>query len=65
MTTALICTSEKATNHTHHYIIYRMDVTTALKHPWLQVADKIPVDQYKISTENLNNYYNRYRYFNT
>ncbi|PNF42104.1 Obscurin [Cryptotermes secundus] len=39
----------------------RMDVKTALKHPWLQVADKIPVDQYKIGTENLKNYYNRYR----
>jgi hypothetical protein len=38
-----------------------MDVKTALKHPWLQVADKIPVDQYKIGTENLKNYYNRYR----
>jgi len=38
-----------------------MDVKLALKHPWLQVADKIPVNQYKISTENLKNYYNRYR----
>jgi hypothetical protein len=41
--------------------VCRMDVKTALKHPWLQVADKIPVDQFKINTENLRNYYNRYR----
>ncbi|XP_069669104.1 obscurin isoform X4 [Periplaneta americana] len=39
----------------------RMDVHTALKHPWLQLADKIPVDQYKISTEHHKNYYNSYR----
>ncbi|XP_021942907.1 obscurin isoform X3 [Zootermopsis nevadensis] len=39
----------------------RMDVKIALKHPWLQVADKIPVDQYKISTEHLKNYCNHYR----
>lgn len=61
MITVLVCTTEKALNHTKRYVIYRMDVKTALKHPWLQVADKIPVDQYKIGTENLKNYYNRYR----
>ncbi|PSN48207.1 hypothetical protein C0J52_03611 [Blattella germanica] len=38
-----------------------MDIKTALKHPWLGAADKIPVDQYKISTENLKNYYSKYR----
>jgi hypothetical protein len=57
----LLYTIQKATNQTHHYVVYRMDVKTALKHPWLQFADKIPVDQYKIGTENLKNYYNRYR----
>ncbi|XP_046753439.1 obscurin isoform X7 [Diprion similis] len=39
----------------------RMDVSTALRHPWLNYADKMPLDPYKIPSENLRNYYNLYR----
>ncbi|KAI5632857.1 immunoglobulin i-set domain-containing protein [Phthorimaea operculella] len=39
----------------------RMDVTRALQHPWLNLADKIYQDEYLITTDRLRNYYNLYR----
>lgn len=39
----------------------RMDVKTALRHSWLNYADRIPAEPYKIPSENLKNYYNLYR----
>ncbi|CAK1544365.1 unnamed protein product [Leptosia nina] len=39
----------------------RLDVDTALAHPWLSLADKIYKDEYMITTERLRNYYNSYR----
>ncbi|XP_047985118.1 obscurin isoform X4 [Leguminivora glycinivorella] len=39
----------------------RMDVNTALNHPWLTGADRIRTDEYIISTDRLRNYYNLYR----
>ncbi|XP_026738493.1 obscurin isoform X2 [Trichoplusia ni] len=39
----------------------RMDVNTALSHPWLGLADKIYQEEYQITTDRLRNYYNLYR----
>ncbi|XP_044576089.1 obscurin isoform X6 [Cotesia glomerata] len=39
----------------------RMDVTAALRHPWLNMTDRIPAEPYKIPSENLKNYYTLYR----
>lgn len=39
----------------------RMDVKTALRHPWLERASKRLEDDYKISTERLRTYYNSYK----
>ncbi|XP_028176186.1 obscurin [Ostrinia furnacalis] len=39
----------------------RMDVDTALQHPWLTLADKVYQEEYHISTDRLRNYYNLYR----
>lgn len=42
----------------------RMDIKNALRHPWLNLADK-PLsdpDHYEISTDCLRNYYNSYKY---
>ncbi|XP_039752215.1 obscurin-like isoform X4 [Pararge aegeria] len=39
----------------------RMDVDTALSHPWLTFADKIYKDEYTITTDRLRNYYSLYR----
>ncbi|CAH0724488.1 unnamed protein product, partial [Brenthis ino] len=39
----------------------RMDVDTALSHPWLTLADKIYQDEYIITTDRLRTYYNSYR----
>ncbi|XP_013175915.1 PREDICTED: muscle M-line assembly protein unc-89-like isoform X2 [Papilio xuthus] len=39
----------------------RMDVRTALDHPWLTRADKIYHDEFLITTDRLRNYYNFYR----
>ncbi|XP_066993446.2 obscurin isoform X3 [Anabrus simplex] len=39
----------------------RLDVRTALKHPWLNIADKMPADQYMIPTDRLRSYYDSYR----
>ncbi|XP_043277221.1 obscurin isoform X7 [Venturia canescens] len=39
----------------------RLDVVRALRHPWLNLADKPHADAYKIPSENLKNYYKLYR----
>ncbi|XP_022821456.1 obscurin isoform X5 [Spodoptera litura] len=39
----------------------RIDVNTALSHPWLTLADKIYQEEYQITTDRLRNYYNLYR----
>ncbi|XP_060806138.1 obscurin isoform X2 [Amyelois transitella] len=39
----------------------RMDVDTALAHPWLTLADRIYQEEYQITTDRLRNYYNLYR----
>lgn len=39
----------------------RIDVNTALSHPWLTLADRIYQEEYYISTDRLRNYYNLYR----
>ncbi|KAK9877930.1 hypothetical protein WA026_020153 [Henosepilachna vigintioctopunctata] len=39
----------------------RMDVYKALKHPWLERADKIYTDEYKISSKYLRDYWSLYR----
>ncbi|XP_049949483.1 obscurin isoform X1 [Schistocerca serialis cubense] len=39
----------------------RMDVKAALKHPWLLRADKMPADEYQITTDRLKIYYDSYR----
>jgi serine/threonine protein kinase len=40
----------------------RMDVHTALKHPWLLRADKMPQDEPRLSTDALRHYYQGLRY---
>ncbi|XP_008556916.1 obscurin isoform X5 [Microplitis demolitor] len=39
----------------------RMDVTAALRHPWLNMTDRVPTEPYKIPSENLKNYYTLFR----
>lgn len=39
----------------------RMDVSEALRHPWLRGLDKPPLEPYKIPSENLRNYYKLFR----
>ncbi|XP_046823069.1 obscurin isoform X3 [Vespa crabro] len=39
----------------------RMNIKAALKHPWLEYADKSPLDLYKIPSEYLKTYYELYR----
>lgn len=39
----------------------RMNVKAALTHPWLEYADKSPLDLYKIPSEYLKTYYKLYR----
>ncbi|XP_075991750.1 obscurin isoform X3 [Anticarsia gemmatalis] len=39
----------------------RIDVNTALAHPWLTLADRIYQEEYQITTDRLRNYYNLYR----
>lgn len=57
--------SEDARDFIRNLLIYqvegRMDVKTALRHPWLTYADRIPSEPYKIPSENLKNYYSLYR----
>ncbi|XP_017890129.1 obscurin isoform X5 [Ceratina calcarata] len=57
--------SEEAKDFIRSLLMYncerRMDVSTALAHPWLTYADRSPTDLYKIPSENLKNYYKLYR----
>ncbi|CAB0012839.1 unnamed protein product [Nesidiocoris tenuis] len=39
----------------------RMDVKTALRHPWLNYADRLPPNLHQIPTEKLHNYYNLWK----
>lgn len=39
----------------------RMDVHAALRHPWLERADKIYTDEYRIESRYLSDYYKFYR----
>lgn len=39
----------------------RMDVKTALAHPWFNYIDNLPPEPYRIPSENLKNYYKLYR----
>ncbi|XP_063930937.1 obscurin isoform X4 [Zophobas morio] len=39
----------------------RMDVHAALRHPWLERADKIYTDEYRISSKYLDSYYKLFR----
>ncbi|XP_066901444.1 obscurin isoform X2 [Halyomorpha halys] len=39
----------------------RLDVKAALRHPWLNYADRLPPDLYEIPTEKLHNYYNLWK----
>ncbi|XP_026827528.1 obscurin isoform X4 [Ooceraea biroi] len=39
----------------------RMDVRTALAHPWFNYIDNLPPEPYRIPSENLKNYYKLYR----
>lgn len=40
----------------------RMDIKTALTHPWFNIIYRKNTDEYKIGTDRLRNYYNLYRY---
>lgn len=40
----------------------RLDVISALKHPWLQFGEDIPTDTSRINTDSLRNYYNNFKY---
>ncbi|XP_025153244.1 obscurin isoform X6 [Harpegnathos saltator] len=39
----------------------RMDIKTALAHPWFNYIDNLPPEPYRIPSENLKNYYKLYR----
>lgn len=39
----------------------RMDVKTALRHPWFHLLDRRRDDEYQITTDRLRNYHNMYR----
>ncbi|XP_073994362.1 obscurin isoform X3 [Rhodnius prolixus] len=39
----------------------RLDVKAALRHPWLNLADRLPPNQWTIPTERLHNYYNLWK----
>lgn len=39
----------------------RMDVKTALRHPWFNIIERKHEDYYQITTDRLRNYYNLYR----
>lgn len=53
--------SEDAKDFITKLLVYqsdgRMDVKAALRHPWLERADKMPASEYKISTERLRTHY--------
>lgn len=40
----------------------RMDIQAALRHPWLEIADKKYSNQYRISSSHLSGYWKLYRY---
>lgn len=42
----------------------RLDVKAALRHPWLTFADRLPPNQYNITTDTLRNYYNSLKWDN-
>ncbi|XP_015180266.1 PREDICTED: muscle M-line assembly protein unc-89 isoform X4 [Polistes dominula] len=57
--------SNEAKDFIRNLLVYnvdkRMDVKSALKHPWLEYADRSPLDLYKIPSEYLKTYYKLYR----
>ncbi|XP_034942777.1 obscurin isoform X3 [Chelonus insularis] len=57
--------SSEAKDFIRRLLVYtiddRMDVTTALRHPWFNIIDKPPTEPFKIPSENLKNYYKLYR----
>lgn len=40
----------------------RMDVNAALRHPWLELADKRDTEEFRISSRYLSDYYKLFRY---
>lgn len=40
----------------------RMDVITALQHPWLQSGEDLSLETSRINTDSLRNYYNNFKY---
>ncbi|XP_051165305.1 obscurin isoform X5 [Leptopilina boulardi] len=57
--------SEEGKDFIRSLLVYqwerRIDVYTALRHPWLTLADRTISDPYKIPSENLKNYYKLYK----
>lgn len=57
--------SEEARDFISKLLVYtpegRLDIRSALKHPWLDFADKIPADQFNITTDSLKSYYSSMR----
>ncbi|KAI4489747.1 hypothetical protein M0804_003929 [Polistes exclamans] len=57
--------SNEAKDFIRKLLVYNVDkrigVKTALKHPWLEYADRSPLDLYKIPSEYLKTYYKLYR----
>ncbi|XP_035730756.1 obscurin-like isoform X5 [Vespa mandarinia] len=57
--------SNEAKDFIRRLLVYnvdkRMNIKSALKHPWLEYADKSPLDLYKIPSEYLKTYYKLYR----
>lgn len=41
----------------------RLDVRAALRHPWLEHADRHQADDFRISSRFLSDYYKLYRYY--
>lgn len=39
----------------------RMDVITALKHPWLQLGEDVSAESSRINSDSLRNYYNNFK----
>lgn len=40
----------------------RLDVISALRHPWLQFGEDISAETSRINTDSLRNYYNNFKY---
>ncbi|XP_011689399.1 PREDICTED: muscle M-line assembly protein unc-89 isoform X3 [Wasmannia auropunctata] len=57
--------SNEAQDFIRNLLVYnidkRMDVRTALAHPWFNYIDNLPLEPYRIPSENLKNYYKLYR----